>query len=134
MPEQRIEPGTFRTQSGCVTSAPPSQLRLSIVVKLFNCFDAMGRNVNKQSRICGPYIFKFFSFSVVFLHAWITILGSFFYLQEYVLLLKYGWNVKCKQYWPKRYRHSIFKAFITEMLDKPVSVNIKGICLLYEWN
>jgi len=26
----------------------PSQLRVTIVVKLFYCFDAMGRNVNKQ--------------------------------------------------------------------------------------
>ena len=54
----------------------------SIVVKLFNCFDAMGRNLNKLSRICGPYIFKFFFFSVVFLHAWITILGSFFFYRS----------------------------------------------------
>jgi len=37
---------------------PPSQLRVTIEVKLFNCFDAMGRNVNKQSRICGPHIFN----------------------------------------------------------------------------
>jgi len=37
------------------------QLRISIVVKPFNhvnCFDAMGRNVNKQSQICGPDIFQ----------------------------------------------------------------------------
>jgi len=46
----RNEPGTSCTQSGCVTSATPSQLRVSIVVKLFNCFDAMGQNVNKRSR------------------------------------------------------------------------------------
>ena len=32
--------------------------QISIVVRLFNCFDAVGRNVNKQSRICGPDIFK----------------------------------------------------------------------------
>jgi len=43
--------------------APPSLLRVSIVVKLFNCFDAMGRNVNKQSQICGPDIFNKFIFS-----------------------------------------------------------------------
>ena len=29
----------------------PSQLRISMVVKVFNCFDAMGRNINKQSQI-----------------------------------------------------------------------------------
>ena len=45
--EPEIEPGTSRTQSGCVTTALPSQLRVSIVKKL------LGRNVNKQSRICG---------------------------------------------------------------------------------
>ena len=45
---------------------PANQLRVSIVVKLFNCFDAMGRNVNKQSRICGPHTFNKFIFSVIF--------------------------------------------------------------------
>jgi len=85
-----IEPGTFRTQSGHVTSAPPppSQLRISIVVKLFNDFDAMGQNVNKQSRICGPHILNKLICSVICLHAWITVFGSF--SQEYVSLLKYG--------------------------------------------
>jgi len=42
LPEPGIEPGTSRTQSGCVTAAPPSELRVTIVVKLFNCFDAIG--------------------------------------------------------------------------------------------
>jgi len=82
MPEPRFEPGTSRTQSGCVTSAPPSQLRVTIVVKLFNCFDATGRNVNKQSRICEPHIFQKVIFSVMFLHAWLTIFGSFSYLRD----------------------------------------------------
>ena len=44
--EPGIEPGTSCTQSGCVTTAPPSQLRVSIVKKLSNCIDPMGRNVN----------------------------------------------------------------------------------------
>jgi len=42
LPEPGIEPVTSYTQSGCVTTAPSSKLRVSIVVKLFNCFDAMG--------------------------------------------------------------------------------------------
>jgi len=58
LPEPGVEPGTSCTQSGCVTNAPPSQLKVSIVVKPFNCFDAMGRNLNKQSQICGPDIFN----------------------------------------------------------------------------
>jgi len=33
-------------------SAPLCQLRVTIVVKLFNWFDAVGQKVNKQSRIC----------------------------------------------------------------------------------
>ena len=77
LPEPGIEPETSRTQSGNVTSAPPSQLRISIVVKLFNDFDAMGRNLKKQSRICGPHILNKFICSVIFLHAWITVFGSF---------------------------------------------------------
>ena len=77
-------------KSGCVTTAPPSPLRVMIVVKLFNCFHAMGRNFNKQNRICGPYIFYEFIFFCYIVHAWITIFGSFSNLREYVTLLKYG--------------------------------------------
>ena len=41
--EPEIEHGTSCTKSGCANTAPPSQLTVSIVVKLFNCFDAMCR-------------------------------------------------------------------------------------------
>jgi len=68
----------------------------------------MGRNVNKKPNLRARH-FQQIHFSVIFLHAWITIFGSFSYLREYVSLLKYGKNVRCKQFWPKRYRHSIFK-------------------------
>ena len=77
LPEPEIEPGTSRIQSGYVTFAPPNQLRISIVVKLFNDFNAMGRNVNKQSRIYGPHFFNKFICSVIFLHAWLTVFSSF---------------------------------------------------------
>ena len=60
---------TSCTQSGCVITAQPSQLSVSIVVKLFNCFDAMGRKVNTQSLMCVPNIFNKYIFSVIFLHA-----------------------------------------------------------------
>jgi len=63
--KSNIKTGTSCTQSGCVTTAPASQLSVTIVVKLFNCFDAMGRNVNKQSRICRLQIFNKFIFSVI---------------------------------------------------------------------
>jgi len=42
--------------------APPNHLRVSIVIKPFNCFDAMGRNVNKQSQTFSTNTF----FSVMF--------------------------------------------------------------------
>ena len=45
-------------------------------------------------------------FSIIFLLACITIFGSFLYLQELVSLLKYGKDVRWKQFWPKRFRHS----------------------------
>jgi len=77
-----IKPGTSCTQSGCVTTAPPSQLRVSIVVKSFNFFQAFSRNDIKQSQICKPDIFNIYIFSVLFLHACITIFGSFSYLRE----------------------------------------------------
>ena len=67
--EPGIEPGNCFTQSGCVSTAPPSQVRVLIVVKHFNCFEAMGRNVNKQRQICGLDIFNKYTFSVLFLHA-----------------------------------------------------------------
>ena len=108
-----FEPGTSRSQSGCITTAPPSQLKVTIVVKLFKCFDAMGRNVNKQSRICRPHIFNKFIFSLICLHAQVTIFGSFSYLREYVLLLKP---------WPTRYRHSIFKFIKKNVFRKSFSV------------
>jgi len=89
-------------------TSPPSRLRVTIVVKLFNLFDAIGRTVNKQRRICGPHIFNKFVFSVIFLHAWITILGSF----SYILFTGVGFTaqiwLKCKHFRPKRYRHSFF--------------------------
>jgi len=56
--KQELEPWTSCTQSGCVTTAPPSQLRASIIVKLFDCFDAMGQHVNKKK----PHIFNKFIF------------------------------------------------------------------------
>jgi len=45
--ELGIKTGTSRTQSGRVTSAPPSQLRITIIVKLFNYFNAMDRSVKQ---------------------------------------------------------------------------------------
>ena len=47
------------------------QLKISIVVKLFNCFKAMDRNVNKQGRICGPHIFNIFF--VICFHAYLVV-------------------------------------------------------------
>ena len=58
-----LNPGPLAPK--CVTTAPLSQLRVSIVVKPFNCFDALGRNVNKQSQICGPDILNKFVFSLI---------------------------------------------------------------------
>jgi len=54
-----MEHGTSCTQSGCVTTAPPSQLGVLIVVNLINNFDAMSQNVNKNS---GAHIFKKINF------------------------------------------------------------------------
>ena len=59
---RELNPGTSRAQNGCVTFVPLSQLRVTTVVKLFICFEAMGRNVNKHSRICGPHIFNKLNF------------------------------------------------------------------------
>ena len=71
---QGIELGTSRTQSGCVASAPPSQLRVFMVVDLLNYFDAMCRNVNKQSWICEPHIFIKYIFHI---HLYVYIIFKF---------------------------------------------------------
>ena len=46
-----------RTPVGCVISGPPRQLKVTIGVKLLNCFTALGQNVNKQRRICLQYVY-----------------------------------------------------------------------------
>ena len=111
--EPGIEPETSCTPSRCLTPAPQSQLKL-LVVKLFNCFDAMGWNINKQSRICRPHIFhQIYFFCNIFTCMAIYIWQFLIFTGEG--LLKYGKNLryKTKQFWPKRYRHSIFKKYYT---------------------
>jgi len=75
-----LNPGPLAPNADALPT--PSQMRVTIAGKLFNCFDAMDQNVNKQSWICWPHIFNKFIFSVIFLHALITIFGSFSYVRE----------------------------------------------------
>jgi len=77
-----IEPGTSRTKSGCVTTAPPSQLRVTIVIKLFNCFEALVQNIKNKAELVGHTFSTNLFFSEIFLHAWTAIFGSFSCLQE----------------------------------------------------
>jgi len=95
LPEPEIEPGTSLIPFGCVTYRPPSQLNISIEVKLLTCVSVMGRNVNKQSQVCWPH------FSVIFWNAWISTFVCFTYLREYDLLLVYGLKERCKQFWSR---------------------------------
>jgi len=96
LPEPGIEPRTSRTTVGCVTSGTPSQQKVSMVVKLFNCFNAMVQNVNKHSKICGPHMFMKFIFSVIFF----TCMDNYIWQFLIFTLLKYGLNISCKQFWP----------------------------------
>jgi len=69
------------------TSAPGSQLvRWSKVVKLFNHFNAMGRNASKQSRICVPHILNKFMFSVIFF----TCVNN--YIWQFVICTRLGFT------------------------------------------
>ena len=72
----------------CVTSRPPSQLNVSIVVKLFNRFNI----VSKLKQIKPNLRVKLLTtkISVIINHAWMMIFGSLSYLQEYHRLLNYG--------------------------------------------
>jgi len=51
LPELGIEPGTACIAIWSVTSHLPSQLNVQIAVTLFNCFNIMGRNINKQGQL-----------------------------------------------------------------------------------
>ena len=63
---RELNPETLAPKSDALfNSAPPSQMKVTIGVKQFNCFYAMGRNVNEQSRICGLYISNKFIVSVI---------------------------------------------------------------------
>jgi len=114
----------------CTTESTES---LSIVVKPFNSVDAMGRNVNKQSQICGPDIFTNTFFSVIFLYAWITIFGSFFHINgSRFRCLNIVKNVRWKQFWPKRYRNSIFNKPVWRIHSFLHSVFLVWGMLLYD--
>jgi len=54
----RFEHGTSYTAVSCVTSIPLIQLNIPIEIKLLNCINAMGRNINQHSQSWGPYIFN----------------------------------------------------------------------------
>jgi len=47
------------------TAGPPSQLKVSVVVKLFKFFNLIGQNVNKHNRIYAGHAFSTF-FPVIF--------------------------------------------------------------------
>ena len=47
-PELGIEPAKSHTTVRRVSTRPPRQLNVSIEVKRFNCFNVLGRNINKQ--------------------------------------------------------------------------------------
>jgi len=64
---QEIEPGTFRTPAGCITSGPLSQLNISIEIMLFYYFSIMNRNINKQRpNLLALLFFNKVVFSVIF--------------------------------------------------------------------
>ena len=61
------------------------------------------KSKHKQSQHCGPHNFNQVCFSVICLHEWKTIFGSFACLpdENALALLQYGLNVRCKQFWSK---------------------------------
>ena len=58
---RELNTGPLAPKADAVTTARPSELRVLIVVNLFN--------LNKQSPIGGPHILNKYMFSVIFLHA-----------------------------------------------------------------
>jgi len=96
LPEPRIEPWTFCTLVGCVTSGPRSQLKVSIVVKLFNCFNAMVRNINKKPKHFNKFIFSCYILTYTDTYIWL-----------FLIFTGYGSRFHClninniRQFWPK---------------------------------
>ena len=102
--EPGIEPGTSLNPIGCITSVPPSKLKVLIVFKLFNCLNEMGPNVNKQSWICGLHNFFFCNI----LTCMENYIWQFLIFTEGFTALIWL-NYKMLTILTKRYRHSIFK-------------------------
>jgi len=99
--ESGIEPGTSRTAFGCFTSGPPKQLNVSIAAKLFNCFNVMGQNKNKQSQMCGRHFFsKVLFLQYVYSHWLLYLVVSHIYLSRIFCLSmvkKYDANNFCQK-------------------------------------
>jgi len=53
LPEPGIKPRSSRTAGALLMD-----LNTWIAVKLFNCFNVIGRHINKQSPICEPHLFN----------------------------------------------------------------------------
>jgi len=83
---RELNPGPLAPTADAITTAPPSQLSVSFLVKLFNCFDAISQSVNKQRRICGPHIFKKFIFFCNIFKCMNN------YIWHYLLLTKVGFT------------------------------------------
>jgi len=73
------------------------------------------KSKHKQSQHCGPHNFNQVCFSVIFLHEWKTIFGSFACLPDENSLLQYGLNVRCKQFWSKDKSISSYKYKVTSV-------------------
>jgi len=64
---------------------PPSQLKLSIVVKLCYRFNGMGQNVNTESWICGPHTFNHSIWTRRKHLSWLSTLTHYIIFYLYVL-------------------------------------------------
>jgi len=74
-------------------SAPPGQPKVLVVIELFNGFDAMGRNVNKQRRICITHFLQIHFFCNI-----ITFMDN--YIWQFLIFTGVGFTsyiwLKCK--------------------------------------
>jgi len=80
---RELNSGPLESEADVLPLEPRVNLKHRLLSNyIINCFNAMGRNVNKQIRICGPHIFHKFMFSVIVYHAWITTFARLSYLRE----------------------------------------------------
>jgi len=141
LPEPGIEPGTSSTEVRCVTSGLSSQLKVSIVVKLFYFFNAMGRNVNTLCRICVVHVVNKLLFFFCIILTCKDYISQFLIFTgvSFTAYISYMLHIRCKQVWPNdtditSLNNANVITFKHDLKVIRVSTHFVDIDVILEWN